>query len=169
MDTCAANRLEVQEQQIKQLQSDVQEIKTMLQSIEGDRVESAEFRQVVLVWMKQQEKRNVDGSSGSGFSSGIFSSSGTPPISSDSMSGLPWAVKKVKLPEFSGFDPQGWIQKANVYFDINQTPNDLRVLISNRVDFLFWNLNHGNHMLATVKCQRYIYMWDIEMYYTKSK
>ncbi|KAL6530277.1 hypothetical protein OROHE_014630 [Orobanche hederae] len=32
---------------------------------------------------------------------------------------IPWATKKVKLPEFHGFDPQGWLQKAILYFEIN--------------------------------------------------
>ncbi|KAL8255039.1 hypothetical protein R6Q59_033260 [Mikania micrantha] len=58
--------------------------------------------------MKSQEKKPVDDSL-----------SGTESGSSDPPSELPWAVKKVKLPEFSGFDPQSWIQKANLYFDIN--------------------------------------------------
>ncbi|KAL4583236.1 hypothetical protein LXL04_007804 [Taraxacum kok-saghyz] len=33
---------------------------------------------------------------------------------------LPWAVKKIKLPEFAAFDPQGWLQKALLYFEINE-------------------------------------------------
>ncbi|KAD1443144.1 hypothetical protein E3N88_42815 [Mikania micrantha] len=38
--------------------------------------------------------------------------------------------KEVELPEFSGFDPQGWIQKATLYFDINKTPDELRIRLA---------------------------------------
>ncbi|KAD6454165.1 hypothetical protein E3N88_08871 [Mikania micrantha] len=57
----------------------------------------------------------------------VFSTSGTESGSSDPPSELPWAVKKVKLPEFSGFDPQSWIQKANLYFDINNAADDIHL------------------------------------------
>ncbi|KAD4583963.1 hypothetical protein E3N88_21564 [Mikania micrantha] len=50
------DRLEVHDQQIRQLQSDVNEIKTTLQSLEVERAESAKFRQIVLAWMKHQEQ-----------------------------------------------------------------------------------------------------------------
>ncbi|KAL4563179.1 hypothetical protein LXL04_027215 [Taraxacum kok-saghyz] len=44
---------------------------------------------------------------------------------------IPWAVKKVKLPEFYGYDPQGWIQKASLYFDINGiSSSELRVRLA---------------------------------------
>ncbi|KAD5508876.1 hypothetical protein E3N88_16579 [Mikania micrantha] len=52
------------------------------------------------------------------------------PGPTESSTGLPWAVKKIKLPEFSGFDPQGWIQKATLYFDINNTPDELRIRLA---------------------------------------
>ncbi|KAJ0547247.1 putative retrotransposon gag domain-containing protein [Helianthus annuus] len=39
-------------------------------------------------------------------------------------------MKKVKLPEFFGFDPQGWIQKATLYFNINRTPDNLRLRLA---------------------------------------
>ncbi|KAD3337688.1 hypothetical protein E3N88_33208 [Mikania micrantha] len=60
-------------------------------------------------------------------SSGIFSSSGTPSNLSETMSRFLGAVKKVQLPEFSGFDPQGWLQQANLYFDFNNTSDELRL------------------------------------------
>ncbi|KAJ9536791.1 hypothetical protein OSB04_un000015 [Centaurea solstitialis] len=41
--------------------------------------------------------------------------------------GFPWAVKKVKLPEFSGFDPRGWITKAELFFEIHGTHPVLRI------------------------------------------
>ncbi|KAD5508146.1 hypothetical protein E3N88_15849 [Mikania micrantha] len=54
------SRLDVHEQQIKQLQSDVREIK---QLIDYDRTESAAFRKLMIDWMKQQEKKINDSSS----------------------------------------------------------------------------------------------------------
>ncbi|KAD4180100.1 hypothetical protein E3N88_28691 [Mikania micrantha] len=98
------SRLDTHEHQILQLQTDVAEIKASLLALNDERAESAEFRKVVLNWMKSQEKRPVDDSSGA--SGLVFSTSGVNSSSSDPSSGLPWAVKKVKLPEFSGFDPQ---------------------------------------------------------------
>ncbi|XP_076920920.1 uncharacterized protein LOC143582177 [Bidens hawaiensis] len=131
METRTNTRLDSQESQIKQLQSDVAEIRSSLTHIEADRAESAEFRKVVLSWMRQFEKKPSDSSgSGSGVSGMEFSSSGSPHASTVTPSGLPWAVKKVKLPEFFGFDPQGWIQKASQYFDINNTPDELRLRLA---------------------------------------
>ncbi|KAD5317071.1 hypothetical protein E3N88_17017 [Mikania micrantha] len=128
METRTTNvRLDAHENQIQQLQADVTDIKATLHSLEEERAESAEFRKVVLAWMKNQEKKSVDGSFGSGSSSNLFSNSG-PTV--DPPPGIPWAVKKIKLPEFNGFDPQGWIQKATLYFDINHTPEELRIRLA---------------------------------------
>ncbi|KAD4586644.1 hypothetical protein E3N88_24245 [Mikania micrantha] len=66
----------------------------------------------------------------SGSSGGVFSGSGGGAGPTETPTGLLWAVKKVKLLEFSGFDPQGWIQNANLYFDINKTPDDLRIRLA---------------------------------------
>ncbi|MFS7888928.1 putative nucleotidyltransferase, Ribonuclease H [Helianthus anomalus] len=133
METRGQNaRLDVQEQQIKQIQSDLLAVQNSLKTLEDDRVASAEFRQVVLDWMKNQGKKHDDGSSGSGvFSGPVFTSPLPKPNHPfDQPSGLPWAVKKIKLPEFSGFDPQGWITKANLYFGINNTPDELRLQLA---------------------------------------
>ncbi|KAL6503305.1 hypothetical protein OROGR_025228 [Orobanche gracilis] len=46
------------------------------------------------------------------------------------MSSIPWATKKVKLPEFYGFDPQSWLQKASIYFKINGIPPHLRIRLA---------------------------------------
>ncbi|KAD3640551.1 hypothetical protein E3N88_29774 [Mikania micrantha] len=54
------SRLDVHEQQIKQLQSDVAEIKQLLTE---DRSESTEFRKMMAAWMTQFEKRPEDSSS----------------------------------------------------------------------------------------------------------
>ncbi|KAD4178793.1 hypothetical protein E3N88_27384 [Mikania micrantha] len=45
------------------------------------------------------------------------------------MSRFPGAVKKVQLLEFSGFNPQGWIQTANLYFDFNHTSDELHLTL----------------------------------------
>ncbi|MFS7963362.1 hypothetical protein Hanom_Chr08g00737171 [Helianthus anomalus] len=58
-------RLDAQEQQIKQLQGDVAEIKTTLKALEDNRAESREFRKMFLAWMQLQETRSDDSSSGS--------------------------------------------------------------------------------------------------------
>ncbi|PNX95727.1 retrotransposon-related protein [Trifolium pratense] len=40
------------------------------------------------------------------------------------------AGKKVKLPLFEGDDPVAWITRAEIYFDVQQTPEDMRVKLS---------------------------------------
>ncbi|KAD4585314.1 hypothetical protein E3N88_22915 [Mikania micrantha] len=130
METRNVTRLDAQEQLIQKLNADVLEMKSTLQSLEADRAESVEFRQVMLAWMKKQEKQKFEGSSGSGVLGGHAFNGEYTWDGEDRPTGLPWAVKKVKLPEFSGFDPQGWIQKANLYFDINHTPDELRIRLA---------------------------------------
>lgn len=129
METRTNCRLDNQDAQIKQLQTDVADMRTSLAALETDRLESGEFRKVVLAWMSKQEKKTVGESSGSGTSGGEFTFSGSHPRSDllDTSDSVPWAVKKVKLPEFSCFDPQGWIQKVNLYFDMNHTTEDARL------------------------------------------
>ncbi|KAD7480434.1 hypothetical protein E3N88_03570 [Mikania micrantha] len=95
MEIRVTTRLDAQEHQ-----SDAEEIKITLQSLEGDRIESVAFRKAVLAWITHQEKQKVDRSYGSRDSSGIFGSSGLPPTPPEPPLTLPWAVNKVKLPEF---------------------------------------------------------------------
>ncbi|KAD5508517.1 hypothetical protein E3N88_16220 [Mikania micrantha] len=128
METQTAKRLDNHAQQLKQLQSDVSDIKSFLLVLEADRAESSEFRQVVLAWMNNQEKSKRDGSSDSGPFSGIFYSSGSNSTSIDRPPTLPWAVQKVQLPDFDGYDPQGWLQQANHYFDFHNISDELRLL-----------------------------------------
>ncbi|MCI04942.1 retrotransposon gag protein, partial [Trifolium medium] len=40
------------------------------------------------------------------------------------------AGKKVKLPLFDGDDPVAWITRAEIYFDVQQTPEEMRVKLS---------------------------------------
>ena len=40
------------------------------------------------------------------------------------------AAKKVKLPEFGGYDPRGWISKAELYFEIHGTAPELRIRLA---------------------------------------
>ena len=37
------------------------------------------------------------------------------------------AGKKVKLPVFEGEDPVAWIMRAEIYFDVQNTPDEMRV------------------------------------------
>ncbi|KAJ0520999.1 hypothetical protein HanRHA438_Chr10g0444281 [Helianthus annuus] len=86
MDTEAVQisaRLDVHEQQIQKLQSDVTEIKDSLSALTTDR---EDFRRVVLAWMKSQETKTGDGSSESGFSGEVFTYS-HPKSASDMDSG----------------------------------------------------------------------------------
>jgi hypothetical protein len=94
---------------------------------------------MVLELLKPKGKKSGDSGDGSAivFSAGGGSGSGGGSDSGwgadrtwDPPTYLPWVVKKVKLPEFSGFDPQGWINKANLYFDINGTSDELRLRLA---------------------------------------
>lgn len=40
------------------------------------------------------------------------------------------AGKKVKLPVFEGEDPVAWIMRAEIYFDVQNTPDEMRVKLS---------------------------------------
>src|ERR1044072_3893759 len=40
------------------------------------------------------------------------------------------AGKKVKLPVFEGDDPVAWITRAEIYFDVQNTPEEMRVKLS---------------------------------------
>ncbi|PNX56268.1 retrotransposon-related protein, partial [Trifolium pratense] len=40
------------------------------------------------------------------------------------------AGKKVKLPVFYGEDPVAWITRADIYFDVQNTPDEMRVKLS---------------------------------------
>ncbi|MFS7901316.1 hypothetical protein Hanom_Chr00s192859g01835571 [Helianthus anomalus] len=89
-------RLDVHELQIQQLQSDVAEIKASLSVLDAYRAESAEFRKVMLAWMKDQETNRADlppksglsDSLGSGVDSGeVFTSSSLQSASNGDLSG----------------------------------------------------------------------------------
>ncbi|KAJ0895874.1 hypothetical protein HanRHA438_Chr08g0328151 [Helianthus annuus] len=67
METCTVARIDAQDIQIKQLQSDVTEIKSTLKLLEEERAESAEFRKIMLNWMTQHEKKGEEESLGSSF------------------------------------------------------------------------------------------------------
>ncbi|KAL6567362.1 hypothetical protein OROGR_001030 [Orobanche gracilis] len=126
-------------------------------SIQKEQAAAAEFRTLVLGWMKEQERRpGTDGSSSSGSvlppltpnpppspsrkplhtnpqsTEWQFDIPNPPPSFGNNLmfppsSAIPWATKKVKLPEFHGFDPQGWLQKALLYFEIGGITSDLRL------------------------------------------
>ncbi|WCJ33627.1 Transposon Tf2-6 polyprotein [Euphorbia peplus] len=40
------------------------------------------------------------------------------------------AAKKIKLPEFNGYDPRGWISKAETYFEIHETPPSIQLRLA---------------------------------------
>ncbi|KAD6454362.1 hypothetical protein E3N88_09068 [Mikania micrantha] len=88
------SRLDSHEQQIKQLQFDVTKIKQLMTE---DRKESAEFRKMMVAWMKQFEKESLE-SSGSGSGPKVSDHFEThphiPPLFDASAPPLPWAVKK---------------------------------------------------------------------------
>jgi hypothetical protein len=144
MAPTTGSQLDAHDEQIKQLQIDVSDIKS---SLEADRVVNREFQAMVLELLKPMGKKSGDSGDGSAlvFSSGggndsasgvvaggaIGSGSGVHSGSpKEDSTGAPWAVKKVKLPEFTGFDPQGWIQKANLYFDVNSISDELRLRLA---------------------------------------
>ncbi|CAJ2637620.1 unnamed protein product [Trifolium pratense] len=51
-------------------------------------------------------------------------------VDNSSMSESRLAGKKVKLPVFDGDDPVAWITRAEIYFDVQQTPDEMRVKLS---------------------------------------
>ncbi|KAL6578234.1 hypothetical protein OROMI_010562 [Orobanche minor] len=128
-----ANRLDQHEEQILKIQADLEGIRS---EFARDREATGEFQKFMMSWVKRQEKSPDPDSEvvtqtptlfnrpeGGGSSGGVMLQKSEPP-------GDMWAVKKVKLPDFSGFDPQGWLQKANLYFELNRTPPHLRIRLA---------------------------------------
>lgn len=157
LDEHDAQFLKVQSD-LDSLKTQMESLSTMLQTGQADsKSEIAALHDTLLKWMKQPERSPVhEGPSGSG--SGLFSPPPTrspkvsgvsvpPPLTPSSLtppppppmgedfvpppsSTLPWAAKKIKLPEFFGFDPQGWIQKALLFFEINNIDDSLRIRLA---------------------------------------
>ncbi|KAL4590581.1 hypothetical protein LXL04_003515 [Taraxacum kok-saghyz] len=138
---------------LQQIQSDMEALKMSMTQGQIDakkeQAANAEFRKLMIDWMAMQDKpvnRDGSGSSGSGSTTvqrPINQPVNPPPPLIDPLkvtdgepipppnSTIPWAVKKVELPEFYGYDPQGWIQKASLYFDINGiSSSELRVRLA---------------------------------------
>ncbi|KAJ9561998.1 hypothetical protein OSB04_007158 [Centaurea solstitialis] len=104
-------RLDAHEAHIQQLQADVTEIKATIKSVQADQGEQTEFHKFIMNWVKHQDKRAMDEEDDG---SGLLEKEGD--------SG--W---KVKLPEFSGFYPQGWITKVELYFEFHGVAPNLRI------------------------------------------
>ncbi|PNX70933.1 pentatricopeptide repeat-containing protein, partial [Trifolium pratense] len=51
-------------------------------------------------------------------------------VEASSMNESRLAGKKVKLPLFDGDDPVAWITRAEIYFDVQQTPDEMRVKLA---------------------------------------
>ncbi|KAL4574557.1 hypothetical protein LXL04_021390 [Taraxacum kok-saghyz] len=124
---------------------------TMQASMLKEQAAASEFRTFMLNWVKQNEK-TLAGETGGSSNSSLFppptpTPTATPPplpveqfplppppptLPEDATlvgpppTTLPWAAKKIQLPDFSGFDPQGWIQKASLYFEIHGLQDDVK-------------------------------------------
>ncbi|KAL4577127.1 hypothetical protein LXL04_013230 [Taraxacum kok-saghyz] len=127
----------------------------MQASMLKEQAPASEFRTYMLNWVKQNEKP-LAGETGGSSDSSLFppptpTPTGTPPplpaeqfplpppppplpedttLVAPPPTTLPWAAKKIQLPDFSGFDPQGWIQKASLYFEIHGIPPHLRIRLA---------------------------------------
>lgn len=53
--------------------------------------------------------------------------SGSPKLQGDSLEEFRQSVKKVELPMFDGEDPTGWITRAEVYFQVQETSPEVRI------------------------------------------
>lgn len=81
--------------------------------MEEDQTEQKEFRTCILSWVKHQQRKNQEGEETP--PSFKNNSESTPPFmknSGKSGENVHYAAKKIKLLEFFGFDPRGWIAKA---------------------------------------------------------
>lgn len=146
-----SQRLDDHDATLSQLQIDMGEMKVNMENLNNnfqkEQQENITFCKQMLTWMAKLEKTPVsEGFVETGSGSGLvfpspppptreplFPSGGDarrPPQFEQQSSGLPWSVKKIKLPEFNGFDPQGWIQKANLFFDINGTHPQFRLRLA---------------------------------------
>ncbi|KAL9298291.1 hypothetical protein ACSQ67_024187 [Phaseolus vulgaris] len=74
---------------------------------------------LVLAKLSKLKEGNREGEASSG------NSGGDSPSSESRLAG-----KKVKLPSFEGEDPMAWITRAEIYFDVRNTPEDMRVKLS---------------------------------------
>ncbi|KAJ9550331.1 hypothetical protein OSB04_014376 [Centaurea solstitialis] len=129
METRLQARIEGHEGQIQQLQSDVLEIKATLKNMAEDQEEEREFRNYMMSWVKNQQGKNPEMADSSG--SGLFPPPFTANFRSDQTGNPQYcAAKKIKLPEFGGYDPRGWITKAELYFEIHGTTPELRTRLA---------------------------------------
>ncbi|XP_068472156.1 uncharacterized protein [Phaseolus vulgaris] len=81
--------------------------------------EQMQQQSLVLAKLSKLKEGNREGEASSG------NSSGDSPSSESRLAG-----KKVKLPLFDGEDPVAWITRAEIYFDVQNTPEDMRVKLS---------------------------------------
>ncbi|KAJ9547857.1 hypothetical protein OSB04_020400 [Centaurea solstitialis] len=75
-----------------------------------------EFRETILADLAKLLERQQDTHPGS--------------RSDDRMTEFRMAVKKVELPMFDGDDPVGWITRAEIYFDVQGTPENIKVKLA---------------------------------------
>ncbi|KAL4570019.1 hypothetical protein LXL04_025668 [Taraxacum kok-saghyz] len=147
-------RLDDHDLLLQKIQLDIETLKMSMTQGQIDnqkeQIANADFRNTMIDWMTKLDKRSNSESGSpesvvSPLQRPIFTENPLPPkppiveplkVNTDepiitNIATIPWAVKKVKLPEFYGYDPQGWIQKASLYFDINGiSSSELRVRLA---------------------------------------
>lgn len=90
-----------------------------------------DFKASLLVEISKGLERNASGSGdGGGSPNGGSSGGGFSVLQRDTPDEYRMAVKKVELPLFDGNDPVGWITRAETYFEVQNTSDDVKVKLA---------------------------------------
>lgn len=87
----------------------------------------ADENQEQLIALLTKNTEGGDGEASSGKVTGLSKSSGVKQLQGDSLDEFCQFVKKVELPMFNGEDPTGWIARAEVYFQVQETSSEVKV------------------------------------------
>lgn len=116
------------EAKVAALESEVASIRSAIREMQL----KAEENQERLVALLTKGVKNADGEASSGKMtkeaiSGNSETSGLKKLHGDSLEEFRQSVKKVELPMFNGDDPAGWITRAEVYFQVQETSSEVKV------------------------------------------
>lgn len=116
------------EAKVAALESEVASIRSVIREMQL----KAEENQERLIALLTKGVENADGEASSGKMtketvSGNSETLGLKKLHGDSLEEFHQSVKKVELPLFNGDDPTGWITRAEVYFQVQETSSEVKV------------------------------------------
>ncbi|KAL5136970.1 hypothetical protein HKD37_10G027421 [Glycine soja] len=133
---------------MEKVEGDLEMMKSMMEAIQAEAKEAKENQSKILELVTKSLMMNInDGEEGEGShgggrkakTNGEHGGKRPNPISA----GLVWksleaealdefrqSIKKVELPSFTGEDPVGWISRAEIYFQVQETSDEVKVRLA---------------------------------------